>query len=64
MLTRAGCAGAMFCGYEVLVGNMHQIGELTHQMVFVLVHMTVGVGNLPHQFDDLNLFFLAKALVY
>lgn len=38
------------------MGNVEQGGDLSHQMVLMCADLPVGIGDLPHVFDDAHLF--------
>ena len=55
-LFQAGRFGARFCSNVVTMRNVEKVGNPSHQMVFMCADLPVGIGNLPHVFDDANLF--------
>jgi len=44
------------CRNVIGLGDVQQVGHSAHQVVLVSADVVVGVGDLPHVFDDASLF--------
>jgi hypothetical protein len=51
-------------GTGLLVGNIDQPGDATHQIGFIIVNHTVGKHNLPQDFNQLQLVVNAETGIY
>ena len=45
------------------MGQVEEFGHLVREVVFVPVHGTVGIDDMPDFFDDGHFFFLGAVLI-
>jgi hypothetical protein len=58
-----GSPGALFGGGVVAEGDMQQVDQLAHDVVFMRADLSIGIDHLPQVFDDLDLFVQFQLVV-
>src|SRR3569833_3456206 len=50
--------------HEGAVRDVQEIGDFTHEVLFVMILAAVRIGHAPHHFNDLYFLFGGKLLVH